>query len=111
MPTRRQTELREALRLFAPLIPHADAGPVLERAGQGGLRGLPPRTALWLSLVSHIRHLHTDYDALLGEGYPRDAARFFVVEATNDCLSRWGATRFVSSEEDDDMPDISPNGA
>ena len=53
-------------------------------------------TALWLALGSHIRHVHTDYDRLLAEGYDRDAARFFVADDTDAVLTGWGCQRSVS---------------
>ena len=99
--TERQRALQRALRALCPLISYDDAQAVLKGAGAGHLRHLPPSVALWLAVVSHIRHVHTDYDTLLTEGYERDAARFFVLDAVNDCLTRWGATRFLDADEDD----------
>jgi hypothetical protein len=99
--TRRQIAIRTALRALAPLIPLADAQAVLARAGAVHLKTLPPATALWLALGSHVRHVHTDYDRLLAEGYERDAARFFVAAATDAVLTRWGCLRSVSEGEDD----------
>lgn len=101
--TKRQMAIRKALRLYAPLISLADAQDVLARAGGPMMRDLAPEAALWLALVSHIRHRCTDYDQLLDEGYERDAARFFVLDVTNEVLARWGATRILTSEGDDDI--------
>ncbi len=61
-----------------------------------GLRGAAPEVAAWLSLVSYVRHVFTDYDALLAEGYDLESARFFVVEEINDVLMRWGVVRRIA---------------
>jgi hypothetical protein len=100
MATRRQQAMIRALRLMAPLIPLADAQEVLLRAGSGSLRVLQPQAAVWLALTSHVRHRHTGYDRLLDEGYPRDAARHFVVGETEDQLAAWGCTRPLLDEDD-----------
>lgn len=100
--TRRQRALRKALRDLLPLAPLADAEPIYQRAlSAPALRGLPPTIAVWLAATSHVRHRHTDYDALLAEGYDRDAARYFAIDATNETLTAWGATRLVSAEDDE----------
>lgn len=96
--TRRQRDIRRSLRGLAPLIPFSDAEAVATRAVGGSLRTLPPSIAAWLALTSHIRHRYTEYDALLAEGYERDAARFFVAGSTDDVLSEWGCARSVSDE-------------
>jgi hypothetical protein len=107
--TRRQRALRKALRDLVPLVPLADAEPIYRRAlSAPALRGLPPTIAVWLAATSHIRHCHTDYDALLADGYDRDAARYFVVDMTNEILTAWGATRLVDADdpESDEMRDV-----
>jgi hypothetical protein len=97
-PTRRNQELRKALRALAPLIPYADSEPVLERASKIARGDVSPGAGLWLAIVAHIRHRHTEYDALLAEGYDRDAARHFVVEATEEVLRAWGCSRRIDVE-------------
>ncbi len=97
--TKRQQAIRKALRALVPGIPLLDAEAVLALAGRVQMKALPPSTALWLALGSHVRHAHTDYDSLLAEGYERDAARFFVVEAIDDVLSGWGCQRSILDEE------------
>jgi hypothetical protein len=99
--TRRNQELRKALRALAPLIPYADSEPVLERAAKLARGDVSPGAALWLAIVAHVRHRHTDYDALLAEGYDRDAARHFVVEATEAALRGWGCQRRLEVETDE----------
>ncbi|WP_186398503.1 DUF2293 domain-containing protein [Stappia sp. P2PMeth1] len=99
--TRRQKEMRKALRASVPRIPFADAEPVLAGALAPHLRHLPPSVAVWLALVAHVRHAHSDYDALLDEGYERDAARYFALPSINDTLLDWGSTRQVTGEEEE----------
>lgn len=98
--TSRQAAIRKALRETAPMIPLADAEPVLQRALSGTLKNLPPSIALWLALTSHVRHRHTEYDTLLDQGYDRDAARHFVAGETDAILSDWGCRRSVLSEDE-----------
>jgi hypothetical protein len=103
-PTRRQQEMRKRLRGLAPLIPFADSEPVLERALKLNRAELSLGAALWLALVAHVRHRHTEYDALLAEGYDRDAARHFVVDAIEDVLASWGCSeRLDLSPEPEDI--------
>lgn len=103
--TRRQQAIRKALRSLAPGIPLADAESVLALAARAQMKALPPSTALWLALGSHVRHSHTDYDQLLAEGYERDAARFFVLDQTDDVLSGWGCQRSVADAESEEGGD------
>ena len=84
-------------------MPLEDALAVKALVNRPHMRGLPAERAVWLAAVSHIRHTRTDYDALMDEGYDRDAARFFVIEAVNDVLRQWQATRFIDA--DDESPD------
>ena len=51
--------------------------------------------------MTHVRHEHSDYDALLDEGYDRDSARHFVVDQMNAVLTTWRATRLVEADEDE----------
>jgi hypothetical protein len=99
--TRLQQELRKALRILAPLIPYADSEPVLERAAKLARADLSTGAALWLAIVAHVRHRHTDYDVLLTEGYDRDAARHFVVEETEEALRTWGCSKRIDVEAEE----------
>lgn len=94
--TQRQQAIRKALRALAPGIPLADAQAVLALAERRHMKDLPPSTALWLALGSHVRHVHTDYEQLLADGYEREAARFFVAEDTDSVLAGWGCQRSVT---------------
>ena len=46
--------------------------------------------AIRLAVIAHIRHVETNYDALLAQGTPRGLARAEVETAINRALSRWG---------------------
>lgn len=74
----------------------ADFEPVLARALDRKLRYLPPSIAIWQALGAHVRHVHTEYDALLEEGYERDAARHFVIDEMNEVLAYWGCSRRIA---------------
>lgn len=99
--TRRQKDMRKALRGLLPRIPMADAEAILPLALAGHLRHLPPSIALWQATTSHVRHALTDYDTLLAEGYDRDAARHFVRDDMNDVLRSWGCNRDIPNDPDD----------
>lgn len=97
--TRRQREIARHLRLMAPRIAMADFEAALKTAIAGHLRHLPPSIAAWQGLAARARHAHTEYEALLAEGYDRDSARFFTLAATNATLASWGSTRRVDAGE------------
>lgn len=99
--TKRQKDMRKALRTLLPRVPFADAEAILALALAGHLRHLPTSIALWQATTSHIRHELTDYDTLLDEGYDRDAARHFVAGEMNDVLGDWGCNRTVSDEPEE----------
>ncbi|MBO0343741.1 DUF2293 domain-containing protein [Roseibium limicola] len=98
--TKRQKDMRKALRALLPRVPMADAEPILEKALAAHLRHLPPSIAIWQATTSYIRHVHTDYDQLLDDDYDRDSARFFVVDDMNDVLLGWGSSRQLELEEE-----------
>ena len=83
-----------ALRRLAPKIPAHEFGAVIDHAlDSKGLRNAAPETAAWLSLVAYVRHVFTDYDALLTQGYDRESARHFVLEDMAAKLAEWGVRR------------------
>lgn len=100
-PTRRRQGIAKALTTLIPLAPYSDAEAIRQAAGAVHMKTLPPSTAVWLATVAHIRHVHTEYDKLLDEGYDRDSARFFVIEAINAALTRWRATRLLDADDED----------
>ncbi len=98
----RREAVTAALLRLAPRLPEFEAGAVLDRAlASPGLRGAAPETAAWLCLVAYARHVFTEYDALLDDGYDRDSARHFVRDELNAALGAWGVRRQVSDEETD----------
>ncbi|WP_062012036.1 DUF2293 domain-containing protein [Aureimonas sp. AU4] len=101
MTTRRQRLVAENLTLLLPRVPYIDAEAIREAANARHMRDLSPASAVWLATLAYVRHQHTDYDELRDEGYGRDEARFFVVDAVNETLDRWGATRRLVSTEDE----------
>lgn len=64
-----------------------------------GLAKASPETAAWLSLVTYARHVHSDYDALLDDGYDAAAARHFALPAMTEALASWGVKRKISQED------------
>lgn len=97
--TKRQKDMRKALRALAPRLPMIDAEAILDIALAGHLRHLPPSIAVWQATTTHLRHEHTDYDALLDEGYDRDSARHFVADDINSVLAHWGSQKRLNLEE------------
>lgn len=73
---------------------------IREKALAGHLRHLPPSIAGWQAITTHIRHNHTDYDALLADGYDAESARHFVLEDMNEVLMSWGSSKLLSYDED-----------
>ncbi|RIY03362.1 DUF2293 domain-containing protein [Aureimonas flava] len=102
MPTERQKSIARQLTLLIPRAPFIDAEAIRAAAGARHMRDLPTASALWLATLAHVRHQHTEYDALRDEGYERDEALFFVLDEINAVLDGWGATRRLTSEPDAD---------
>lgn len=99
MATGRQRAIARALTALLPRVPFLDAEAIRSAAGSRHMRDLTTEAAVWLATLAHIRHEHTEYDALRDEGYERDEARFFVLDAVNEMLDRWGSTRRLVSAE------------
>ncbi|MEL6201517.1 MAG: DUF2293 domain-containing protein [Pseudomonadota bacterium] len=100
MTTKRQKIVSETLSGLVPMLPLDEAIVVREMVSRRHLRSLPARKAVWLCLVAYVRHVHTDYDALLDDGYDRDSARHFVLDDINQVLQRWQGTRFLTMDDD-----------
>lgn len=64
-----------------------------------GLKTAAPETAAWLSLVAYARHVFTDYDDLLEQGYDYESARFFVADDLAEVLAGWGVKRPLSPQD------------
>jgi hypothetical protein len=101
-PTGRRRAIAKALTALLPLAPYADMEKIRTDAGAVHMKTLPPGIAVWLATIAYIRHVHTDYEKLLSEGYDRDSARFFVIEQTNTVLTRWRATRLLDADDDEE---------
>lgn len=99
--TGRQRAIAKALTALLPMAPYADTEKIRADAGAVRMKSLPPSIAVWLATIAHVRHAHTDYEKLLGEGYDRASARFFVIGETNAVLTRWRATRLLDEDEED----------
>lgn len=97
--TSRQRAIAKALTALLPMAPYSDIEAIREAALARKMRELPPSIAVWIATVAHVRHVHTQYDELLDEGYDRDAARHFVVDEINQVLTGWRATRLVEEGE------------
>lgn len=97
----RRSAIGTALRNLAPRIPRHEFGVVVDHAvDSAGLRTAAPETAAWLSLVSYVRHVLTDYDDLLADGYDPESARHFVLADMDEALAEWGVRRRLSEEGD-----------
>ena len=95
----RRAALEAALHQLAPRIPKHEFGAVIDHAlGSPGLHNASIEAAAWLSLVTYVRHVFTDYDSLLEEGYDANSARFFVLDEINRVLEHWGVRRRVGDE-------------
>jgi hypothetical protein len=95
----RRADIETAVRRLAPKIPPHELGAVVDHAmDSAGLKTAAPETAAWLSLVAYVRHVFTDYDALMDQGYDQDSARFFVVDEIDAVLGEWGVKRRVSDD-------------
>jgi len=92
--------IEAALRRLAPKIPTHEFGAVVDHAlDSRGLRNAAPETAAWLSLVAYVRHMFTDYDELLTQGYDRDSARHFVMADMEAALQAWGVRRKLGEDD------------
>jgi hypothetical protein len=101
LSTHRQRSIADGLTTLAPLMPFADAEHVRAHAARLTRQNLSLGAALWLALVARVRHAHTEYDALLADGYDRDSARFFTREPANAVLMRWGCRREIAESDDE----------
>jgi hypothetical protein len=96
----RRIEIEAALRRLAPRIPPHELGAVVDHAlDSRGLRAASPEAAAWLSLVAYVRHVLTEYDALLDQGYDVDSARHFVAADIDATLKGWGVRRSLSADD------------
>ncbi|MEM8749091.1 MAG: DUF2293 domain-containing protein [Pseudomonadota bacterium] len=97
--TKRQQLHLRALRDLIPKAPYGDFSEIALAMRANHMCTLLPVNAAFLATVAHIRHQHTDYDALRDEGYDHDSARFFVADAIDEVLRDWGAPRGLDAED------------
>ena len=96
----RRRVIESALRHLMPRIPRHEFDAIVDHAlDSEGLQTAAPETAAWLSLVAYVRHVFTEYDALLAQGYDRDSARFFVANEMAAVLKGWGARRSLGADD------------
>jgi len=96
----RRAGIETAVRRLAPRIPPHELVSVVDHAvHSSGLKSAQPEAAAWLSLVAYVRHVFTDYDELLRQGYDQESARFFVAAASDEILQQWGVRRRVGSTD------------
>jgi hypothetical protein len=95
----RRAAIESAVRVLAPRIPKHEFEAVVDHAlDSPGLRTAAPEPAAWLSLVAYVRHVMTESDSLLADGYDQDSARFFVAGDIDAVLEGWGSPRRVGDE-------------
>lgn len=98
----RLREVRKTLKLTIPNVSLSDFQKIMVIAERSHLRHLPSPILAWRSVTTHIRHNHTEYDALLEEGYDIESAKHFVLETMNETLENWGATKRITVDEPQD---------
>jgi hypothetical protein len=96
----KRADIEAALRRLAPKIPPHEFAAVADHAVDSrGLRQATPESAAWLSLVAYVRHVFTEYDDLLEQGYDEDSARHFVAAEIEGVLSGWGVRRRLAARD------------
>ena len=92
----KRSEIEAALRRLAPKIPPHEFMAVVDHAmDSAGLRQAFAETAAWLSLTAYVRHVFTEYDELLAQGYDAESARHFVASEMDEVLAAWGVRRRI----------------
>ena len=59
------------------------------RVGRSAAAKSFDENAVQLAVIAHIRHVETEYDTLLVDGYDRREARAVVAAAVNQVLTQW----------------------
>ncbi|KAH7413598.1 hypothetical protein DE146DRAFT_638148 [Phaeosphaeria sp. MPI-PUGE-AT-0046c] len=89
---------KELQSLF-PKIPAAEKDSVLQHGFKkhsrrvGRTASLPLQKKLMLAVIAHIRHKHTEYDALLRAGDAKDVARKATWKKIEGIMCEWGCTQ------------------
>jgi hypothetical protein len=96
----RRNEIGCSLRILAPRLPAHEFEAVVGHAlTSARLKSASAESAAWLSLVAYARHVFTDYDELLSNGYDRESARFFVRDDLAGMLQEWGVRKPLSDDD------------
>jgi hypothetical protein len=99
----RRSDVEAALRRLAPGMPAHEFSAVTDHAMDSpGLSTARPETAAWLSMIAYVRHVLTDYDDLLAEGYDVESARHFVLDEMRAVLAGWGVRRQLGEDVNQD---------
>ena len=85
--------------LPAVTLPAAPFAPFRQDSSTTTAARASPEAAAWLSLVAYVRHVLTEYDELLDQGYDVDSARHFVAADIDATLKRWGVRRRLSADD------------
>lgn len=97
--TARRDRIAGALDRLVPLVPAFERAAILDHAEDSpGLRNASPEAAAWLSMIATIRHLCTDYDRLLADGYDSDAARWMIAARVDEILAAWGCRKRLPTD-------------
>jgi hypothetical protein len=107
-------EFTHALQRRYPGCPAAEAAQIaghacqkyLGRVGRSAAAKELAPEAIDLAVAAHVRHSHTTYDALLGQGWERQATRAAVRDAVLTVLEDWSRSTTASTHKK--IP--SPNG-
>jgi hypothetical protein len=95
----KRAAIEAALRRLAPRLPAHEFTAIVGHAlDSPGLKSAASEAAAWLSLVAYVRHVFTDYDELLRQGYDQESARFFVADVIKERLEGWGVRRRLELE-------------
>lgn len=95
----RRDAIEAALLRLAPKIPPHERMAVADHAiDSKGLRTASPETAAWLSLTAYVRHVLTEYEDLLEQGYDEESARHFVAADMDEVLGEWGVRRRIQED-------------
>ncbi|OIQ89174.1 hypothetical protein GALL_289550 [mine drainage metagenome] len=100
MTAARRERLDRELRRLAPKLAEADRREIVAHAlWSKGLARASVERAAWLSLISYVRHNFTEYDQMLRDDYPFEAARYFSLEKINTFLQEVGCPLRLEEEE------------
>jgi hypothetical protein len=98
----RRAAIERTLRHLAPRVPDHEFGAIVDHAMDSpGLRTASAETAAWLSMIAYARHVLTEYDELLAQGYDPASARFFVLADLNAHLADWGVRKKIAGDADE----------